>query len=1405
MSNDSRKTVNQVNGKISSASLVANSWNFYDQNQALVWQFNFTEHDDTNATWAAILGTDGSISFHNLQSGRSAIADPIKIPQNSCSTPEPCDPYSVCSFDNRCQCPSALNSVPNCKPQTNLTCNSSKSSTELLQIGEKLDYFALGFVTPVLKTNLNGCTEACLSSCSCIVLFFDNSSGSCFLFDRIGSLRRADLASSGFVSYIKVSSDVVGGLNPKGEKTRDGGKPVLVILIIAVATVLTIVGLLYLGIRFHRTRKKTLESSQDFSEEDNFFDGVSGMPVRFSYNDLRDATKNFCVKLGQGGFGSVYQGMLPDGTQVAVKKLEGIGQGKKEFRAEVSIIGSIHHVHLVKLRGFCAEGSHRLLVYEYMGNGSLDRWIFRKNREGHVLDWETRFNIALGTAKGLAYLHEECDVKIVHCDIKPENVLLDDNFLAKVSDFGLAKLMGREESQVYTAVRGTRGYLAPEWITSYAISEKSDVYSFGMVLLEIIGGRKNFNPGESSEKAHFPSYAFKMMEEGKLEDILDLELKIDENDESAINAIKVALWCIQDDMYLRPPMTRVVQMLEGLCAVPEPPVSSQMNSRLYSGFFKSSSEEGTFSGLTNYNSDALLSNVRASTQYIGQIYPGFEESQMNWDDHNGMFLLSNNSVFALGFGRGLDVTLFVLVIVHLDSGTVVWTANRQLLLKDSAKFVFDKNGNVYLRNATSVVWSTDTSGKGVTAMELQGTGNLVVLDHNRRILWQSFSHPTDTLLSGQKFVEGMKLKSFPYHNYFHYMQIKSGDLIMYAGYQTPQVYWSMSNDSRKTVNQVNGKVSSASLVANSWNFYDQNQALVWQFNFTEHDDTNATWAAILGTDGSISFHNLQRGRSAIAEAIKIPQNSCSTPEPCDPYSVCSFDNRCQCPSALNSVPNCKPQTNLTCNSSKSSIELLKIGEKLDYFALGFVTPVLKTNLNGCTEACLSNCSCIVLFFDNSSGSCFLFDRIGSLRRADLASSGFVSYIKVSSDVVGGLNPKGEKTRDGGKPVLVILIIAVPTVLTIVGLLYLGIRFHRTRKKTLESSQEFSEEDNFFDSVSGMPVRFSYNDLRDATTNFSVKLGQGGFGSVYQGKLPDGTQVAVKKLEGIGQGKKEFRAEVSIIGSIHHVHLVKLRGFCAEGSHRLLVYEYMGNGSLDRWIFRKNREGHVLDWETRFNIALGTAKGLAYLHEECDVKIVHCDIKPENVLLDDNFLAKVSDFGLAKLMGREESQVYTAVRGTRGYLAPEWISSYAISEKSDVYSFGMVLLEIIGGRKNFNPGESSEKAHFPSYAFKMMEEGKLEDILDLELKIDENDESAINAIKVALWCIQYDVYLRPPMTKVVQMLEGLCAVPEPPISSQMSSRLHSGFFKSSSEEGTFSGLTNYNSDALLSNVRLSGPR
>ncbi|XP_014501398.1 G-type lectin S-receptor-like serine/threonine-protein kinase SD2-5 [Vigna radiata var. radiata] len=794
----------------------------------------------------------------------------------------------------------------------------------------------------------------------------------------------------------------------------------------------------------------------------------------------------------------------------------------------------------------------------------------------------------------------------------------------------------------------------------------------------------------------------------------------------------------------------------------------------------------------------LFSTCLAKDQHILQIYPGFSASQPDWSDHNGFFLISNNSAFGFGFFTTLDVSSFVLVVLHLSSYKVVWTANRGLLVGKSAKFELERSGNAYLKGDDGVVWATNTTGHKVRAMELLDSGNLVLVGDNGTAIWQSFSHPTDTLLPGQEFVEGMMLKSFHNSlNMIYYLSYKAGDLLLYAGFETPQVYWSLSEEVHTSSKNSTTKVHSASLMSNSWRFYDTNRALLWKVNFSEHSDQNSLWAATLDPTGAITFYDLNKGRSPTPEAFKVPQGPCSTPQPCDPYYACLNDNWCICPKLLRTRFNCKPPNISTCSST--SIELVSVGEDLDYFALKYTTPVSKSTLNSCKESCVGNCSCRVLFFENSTGRCFHFDETGSFQRSKLGTSGYVSFMKVS---IG--SDDGHSNKNGRNDTVLVVIIVVLTVLVIVGLVTVFLYYYKRKKNVARYPEDtFEEDDDFLDSISGMPARFTFAALCRATKDFSTKIGEGGFGSVYLGELEDGTQLAVKKLEGVGQGAKEFKAEVSIIGSIHHVHLVKLKGFCAEGPHRLLVYEYMARGSLDKWIFKNSENSFLLNWETRYNIAIGTAKGLAYLHEECEVRIIHCDIKPQNVLLDDNFTAKVSDFGLAKLMSREQSHVFTTLRGTRGYLAPEWITNYAISEKSDVFSYGMLLLEIIGGRKNYDQWEGAEKAHFPSYVFRMMDEGKLKEVLDPKIDIDKKDERVETALKVALWCIQDDVSLRPSMSKVSQMLEGLCVVPDPPSLSQAGT--YSAFMKLSSGEATSSGQASFFSNVPMSCVQLSGPR
>ncbi|KAF7025089.1 hypothetical protein CFC21_037328 [Triticum aestivum] len=303
---------------------------------------------------------------------------------------------------------------------------------------------------------------------------------------------------------------------------------------------------------------------------------VEGSLMPFTYRDMQSVTNNFSDKLGGGSFGSVFKGSLPDATAtlVAVKKLEGVRQGEKQFRAEVSTIGTIQHVNLIRLLGFCSEGTRRLLVYEHMPNGSLDRHLFSSGPgPGHgVLSWETRYQIALGVARGLDYLHDKCRDCIIHCDIKPENILLDDAFAVKVADFGLAKLMGRDISRVLTTMRGTVGYLAPEWITGTAITAKADVFSYGMLLFEIVSGRRNVEQRPDGTVDFFPSAAASRLLDGDVKSTVDRRLDGDAEVGEVERACKVACWCVQDEEGARPSMGTVVQALEGLVDVGMPPV-----------------------------------------------------------------------------------------------------------------------------------------------------------------------------------------------------------------------------------------------------------------------------------------------------------------------------------------------------------------------------------------------------------------------------------------------------------------------------------------------------------------------------------------------------------------------------------------------------------------------------------------------------------------------------------------------------------------------------------------------------------------------------------------------------------------------------------------------------------------
>ncbi|KAL3535442.1 hypothetical protein ACH5RR_003903 [Cinchona calisaya] len=295
--------------------------------------------------------------------------------------------------------------------------------------------------------------------------------------------------------------------------------------------------------------------------------------------------------------------------------------------------------------------------------------------------------------------------------------------------------------------------------------------------------------------------------------------------------------------------------------------------------------------------------------------------------------------------------------------------------------------------------------------------------------------------------------------------------------------------------------------------------------------------------------------------------------------------------------------------------------------------------------------------------------------------------------------------------------------------------------------------------------FDFETLKKATKNFhhSFLLGRGGFGPVFLGKLEDGKLIAVKQLslEKSQQGESEFLSEVRMITSIQHKNLVRLLGCCSDGAQRLLVYEYMKNRSLDLILYGKS--AIFLNWNTRFQIILGVARGLQYLHEDSHFRIVHRDIKASNILLDDKFQPRIGDFGLARFFPEDQAYLSTTFAGTLGYTAPEYAIRGELSEKADIYSFGVLVLEIISFRKNTDLTLPSEKQYLPEYAWKLYEKSKLMDLVDPQLRKDGVVERDIlQVVHVTLLCLQPHANLRPPMSEIVAKLTCKVELNETPI-------------------------------------------
>ncbi|CAK9179340.1 unnamed protein product [Ilex paraguariensis] len=672
-------------------------------------------------------------------------------------------------------------------------------------------------------------------------------------------------------------------------------------------------------------------------------------------------------------------------------------------------------------------------------------------------------------------------------------------------------------------------------------------------------------------------------------------------------------------------------------------------------------------------------------------------------------------------------------LVVIQDARVIWSANRDNPVKINSTLELTQDGDLVLADVDgTLVWSTNTSGKHVSGLNLTEMGNLVLFDTSNATVWQSFDHPTDSLVFGQTLNSGQKLtasvSTYNSRQGMYSLAVDNGNLIAYIESNPPQVYF--DDPVGKPFVQLNN------------GSYEFSPAMTTQFIKLEPDGHLKVYAW---------------GRSGWGQEQDLLTNKiigdCGYPMVCGKYGICS-DGQCSCSQLTDFSPINFRQPNLGCSLNKpiscdlSQYHKLVEFKDIDYFAYRSNQMSGKMEREDCKNTCLKNCSCKAAVFanygDRPKGICQLLSEVFSL----ISTKSSIDYWRNTSVFV-----KVQTSSSGNFPAKksrgTLSLILGASLGSVIGvLLMMGACFFLVRRIT--TSKEVEED--YLDHVPGMPTRFAYKKLKDVTENFNKKLGEGGFGSVFEGTLSNGTKVAVKHLSALGQVKKSFLAEVETIGSIHHVNLVRLIGFCAEKSYRLLVYEYMCNGSLDRWIFKRNQED-ALGWQSRRKIILDIAKGLAYLHEECRQKILHLDIKPQNILLDENFNAKVSDFGLSKLIDKDQSQVVTTLRGTLGYMAPEWLGSI-ITEKVDVYSFGVMVLEIVCRRKNLDRFQPEEDKHLLSLFQRKVRGGQLSDMVD---KCSEDMQlhgpEIVKTMRLAAWCLQSDFKRRPSMSTVVKVLEG----------------------------------------------------
>ncbi|WVZ59560.1 hypothetical protein U9M48_009685 [Paspalum notatum var. saurae] len=752
----------------------------------------------------------------------------------------------------------------------------------------------------------------------------------------------------------------------------------------------------------------------------------------------------------------------------------------------------------------------------------------------------------------------------------------------------------------------------------------------------------------------------------------------------------------------------------------------------------------------------------------------------------GSTLISDDGTFSLGFFSPSNSTrnnnYYVGIWYNqIPKDNIVWVANRATPITDpsSATLTLTNTSNLVVYGTDGqLIWTANISAPGNTTSAeatLENTGNFILRTSEGFILWQSFNHPTDTLLLGMDFrvthnthalqrliswnsPQDPSPGSFSYGadpNEFLQRFIWNGSRAyrrspVWNNYLIVGSYMEIINSNiYLTIHRIDDEIyisygvaggSSSSTVNIKMDYSGKVKILMWESNMLEWDVLEAE-----------------------------PNHECSTYGYCGPFGYCDNSEpivACKCLDGFEPISNtdrsdgssskgCRRKEALRCDRENSFLTLasMKIPDKFVY--------VKNKSFDECTAECASNCSCAAYAYANMSTTAINGDEtrcllwMGDLIDTEkLVGQGENLYIRVNS-----LSEKRSHILKITLPVLLSFLILICMCL----LWICNCRDKQRNKQIWKEmiSRGLSTSDELVDEK--FPF-ISFRKIVLATNNFSSSnmLGHGGFGYVYKGTLQCGKRIAVKRLsKGSGQGVLEFRNEVILIAKLQHRNLVKLLGFCIHGDEKLLIYEYLPNKSLDAFLFNSNKRP-LLHWSIRFNIIMGIARGLLYLHQDSRLKIIHRDLKPSNILLDAEMNPMISDFGMARIFyGNQQQGNTNRVMGTYGYMPPEYALEGMFSVKSDVYSFGVLVLEIVSGSKISSMLMTEDYPNIIAYAWSLWKDGNTKDFVDPSIVESCSLDETSQCIHIGLLCVQDNPNSRPLMSSVVSILEnGDTSLPPP---------------------------------------------